>query len=73
MTKAIPLKQSDTEPSQVWKQLDADHQRRALQLLARLALNFLTAHAVNPQMEDLSCLNNEVTRSCGPTTSRAPR
>jgi len=73
MTKSIPLQQADTEPSQIWKQLDADHQRRALQLLARIALNFLTAHAVSPPMEDLPCLNNEATRSYGPTTSRAPR
>ena len=73
MAKSTPLRQSHTEPSQVWEQLDANHQRRALQLLAQIALNFLTTHAVTPQTEDPLCLNNEVTRSYEPITSRAQR
>jgi hypothetical protein len=73
MIKSTPLSPSHTEPSQVWEQLDADYQRRVLQLLARIALNFLTAHAVTPPMEDSQCLNNAVPQSYDPTTSRAPR
>jgi hypothetical protein len=73
MTKSIPVRQADTEPNQIWQQLDADYQRRALQLLARIALNFLTAYAVSPAMEDLPWLNNEATRSYEPTTSHVPR
>jgi hypothetical protein len=73
MTKSIPLRPSHTEPSQVWEQLDADHQRRALQLLAQIALNFLTAHATTPPMEDSRCLTNEVPQSYDPTTSPVPR
>ena len=46
MTKHVPLEPLHTEPSHVWAGLDADHQRRALQLLAQMALNFLTVHAV---------------------------
>jgi hypothetical protein len=73
MSKAIPLRRRDTEPSQVWQQLDADSQQRALQLLARIALNFLTAHAITPATEVSRCLNTEVPQSYDPTTSRAPR
>ena len=73
MSKARPLRQSDTEPSQVWQQLDADSQHRALQLLARIALNFLTTYAITPPTEAPRCLNNEVPQSCDLTTSRAPR
>lgn len=72
MSKARSLRQSDTEPSQVWKQLDADSQHRALQLLARIALNFLTAHAITPPTEAPRCLHKEVPQSYDPITSRAP-
>lgn len=73
MSKATPLRSGDTEPSQVWKQLDADSQHRALQLLARIALNFLTAHAIAPPTEAPRCLTKEVPQSYAPTTSHAPR
>jgi hypothetical protein len=73
MSKARPLRQRDTEPSQVWKQLDADSQHRALQLLARIALNFLTAPAITPPTEASRCLHNEVPQSYDPITSRARR
>ncbi len=73
MSKAISLRPSNTEPSQVWQQLDAASQHRALQLLARIALNFLTAHAITPSTEVPQCLNHEVPQSYDSTTSRAPR
>lgn len=72
MAKHVPLEHPHTEPSHVWACLDTDHQRRALQLLAQMALNFLTAPAVTPQTEESLCSNLAVTPNYEPTTSRAP-
>jgi hypothetical protein len=73
MAKQVPLEPLHTEPGQVWAGLDTDHQHRALQLLAQMALNFLTAHAVSPQKEESLCSNSAVTPSSEPTTSRDRR
>jgi hypothetical protein len=62
-----------TDPGQVWAALDMDHQRRALQLLARMALNFLTAHATAAQKEDSVCSNSALPPSYEPTISPARR
>jgi hypothetical protein len=62
-----------TDPRQVWAELETDHQRRALQLLAQLALNFLTASALPSQKEDSACSNSVLIRSYAPTTSRGRR
>jgi hypothetical protein len=62
-----------TDPRQVWAELEADHQHRALQLLAQMALNFLTAHAIPPQKEDSVCLNSVLIPSCELTTSPGRR
>ena len=58
-----------TDPRQVWAELDTDHQHRALQLLAQMALNFLTAHAAPLQKEDSVCSNSAPTPSYEPTIS----
>ncbi len=73
MAKHVPLEPLHTEPSHVWAGLDMDHQRRALQLLAQMALNFLTAHAVPPQREESLCSNYAVTPRYEPTTSPVRR
>jgi hypothetical protein len=73
MTKHVPLEPLHTEPSHVWAGLDTDHQRRALQLLAQMALNFLTVHAVPPPKEESLCSNYVVTPSYEPTTSPVRR
>ena len=73
MTKHVPLEPLHTEPSHVWAGLDADHQRRALQFLAQMALNCRTVHAVPPPKEESLCSNYAATPSYEPTTSRAPR
>ena len=73
MTKPAPLRQSHTAPSQVWERLDAEHQHRALQLLAQMALHFITADAQASHTEDSLCSNSTVTLSYEPITSRAPR
>jgi hypothetical protein len=62
-----------TEPSQVWAGLDTEHQRRALQLLAQMALNFLTVYAVPPPQEDSVCSNSATTPRYAPTTSPGRR
>jgi hypothetical protein len=58
-----------TDPGQVWADLETDHQRRALQLLAQMALNFLTAHATPSQKEDSVCSNSVLIPRYEPTTS----
>ena len=58
-----------TNPCQVWAGLDTDHQRRVLQLLAQMALNFLTAHAAPLFKEEPLCLNSAATQNYAPTTS----
>jgi hypothetical protein len=73
MAKYAPRQQRHIEPSQVWERLDADHQHRALHLLAQMALNFLTAHAVTPQTEESLCSKHAVTPSYEPITSPVPR
>jgi hypothetical protein len=73
MTKHVPLEPLHTEPSHVWAGLDTDHQRRALQLLAQMALNCLTVHAVPPPKEESLCSNYAATPSYEPTTSPVRR
>ena len=62
-----------TDPSQVWAALATDHQHRALQLLAQMALNFLTAHAAPLSKENARCLNSVPMPNYAPTTSRDRR
>jgi hypothetical protein len=62
-----------TDPRQVWAELETDHQRRALQLLAQMALNFLTACATPSQKEDSICLNSVLIPSYELTTSPGRR
>ncbi|HEV8712624.1 MAG TPA: hypothetical protein VGX03_07345 [Candidatus Binatia bacterium] len=52
MTKSAPLRQPHTAPSQVWERLDTEQQHRALQLLAQMALHFITAQGQASHMED---------------------
>ncbi len=73
MAKPISREPLHTAPSHVWAGLDTDHQRRALQLLAQRALNFLTVHAVPPPKEEPLCSNYVVTPSYEPTTSPVRR
>ncbi len=73
MAKYPPRQQRNIEPSQVWQRLDAEQQHRALHLLAQMALNFLTAHAVIPQTEESLCSKHALTPSCEPITSPVPR
>lgn len=73
MAKLLARKSLHTEPSQVWAGLDTDHQRRALQLLAQMALNFLTGHAVPPLKEEPLCSNSAATPSYELTTSPVRR
>ena len=73
MTKPTPLRQSHTEPSQVWERLDAEQQHRALQLLARMAFHFITAQGQASHTEDSLCSNSTGPRSYERTISRAQR
>jgi hypothetical protein len=73
MAKHMSREPLHTEPSQVWAGLDTDHQHRALQLLAQMALNCLTGHAVPPLKEEPLCSNYVVTPSYEPTTSPVRR
>jgi hypothetical protein len=74
MAKPIARESLHTDPSQVWAELDTDHQRRALQLLAQMALNCLTGHAVSLlQKEESLCSNSVATQSYAPTTSPGRR
>jgi hypothetical protein len=61
-----------TDPGQVWAALAADHQHRALQLLAQMALNFLTAHAA-PLKENSICSHSVLIPRYAPTTSPGRR
>lgn len=70
MAQPLARQSLHTDPSRVWAGLDTDHQRRALQLLAQMALNFLTAHAVRPLKEESLCSNSVATLRYAPTTSR---
>ena len=62
-----------TDPGQVWAALATDHQHRALQLLAQMALNFLLAHAAPLQKEKAICSNSVRSPSYVPTTSPGRR
>jgi hypothetical protein len=73
MLKHAPRQQRNIEPKEVWERLDAAQQHRALHLLAQMALNFLTAHAVPPQTEESLCPKHAVTPRCEPITSLGPR
>jgi hypothetical protein len=56
-----------TAPSQVWAELAPDSQQRAVQLLAQMALNFLTAQLRTAPKEDPVCSNSAITPSYVPT------
>jgi hypothetical protein len=58
-----------TAPSQVWAELAPDSQHCAVQLLAQMALNFLTAQIRTAQQEDTVWLNSAITPSYVPTLS----
>jgi hypothetical protein len=73
MAKPLARESLHTEPSQVWAGLETDHQRRALQLLAQMALNFLTGHAVPPLKEDPLCSTSASPQRCAPATSPGRR
>jgi hypothetical protein len=73
MTKPPSLRQSHTEPRQVWEQLDAKQQHPALQLLAQMALHFLTAQGEASHTEDSLCSHRTNPQSYAPTISPAPR
>ncbi len=62
-----------TDPRQVWAELGPDHQHRALQLLAQMALNFLTVQATPLQKENSVCSNSVRIPSYAPTTSPGRR
>jgi hypothetical protein len=55
MTKSPSLRPSPAAPSQVWERLEAEQQHRALQLLAQMALHFITADAQASHTEDSLC------------------
>lgn len=61
------------DPGQVWAALETDHQRRALQLLAQMALNFLTTHPTPTQKEDSVGSNSVLIPSYAPTISPGRR
>ena len=67
-TPRVQVAQS-TAPSQVWAELALESQHRAVQLLAQMALNFLTAQTLTAQKEDVVCSNSEITPSYAPTIS----
>jgi hypothetical protein len=73
MTKPTPVRQSLTEPSQVWERLDAGQQHRALQLLARMALHFITAQGQVSHTEDSLCSHSGITLNYELTISHARR
>jgi hypothetical protein len=73
MAKPLAREPLPTDPSQVWAGLDTDHQRRALQLLAQMALNFLTGQPLPPSQEESSCSNSAVPPRSAPTTSPGQR
>ena len=73
MAKPLARESLHTDPSQVWAGLDTDHQRRALQLLAQMALNFLTGHPVPLLKEESSCSNSAVPPRSAPITSLGQR
>ena len=73
MTKPPSLRQFPTAPSQVWERLEAEQQHRALQLLAQMALHFLTADAQASHTEESLCSPSNDRQSYEPTISRAPR
>lgn len=67
-TRRSPASRSTTPP-QVWAELALDAQDRAVQLLAQMALNFLTAQICTTQKEDTLCSNSEIIPSYAPTIS----
>jgi hypothetical protein len=73
MTKSAPLRQPHTAPSQVWERLDTEQQHRALQLLAQMALHFITAQGQASHMEDSLCSPSNDPRSYELTISHAQR
>ena len=58
-----------TAPHQVWAELTPDSQHHAVQLLAQMALNFLTAQALTAQKEEAVCSNSAITPSYEPIIS----
>jgi hypothetical protein len=68
MAKPLARQSLHTDPSQVWAGLDTDRQRRVLQLLAQMALHFLTEHAVPPCKEEPLCSTSVTTPRYVPTT-----
>jgi len=73
MTKPSSLSQSPTEPRHVWERLDVEQQHRALQLLAQMALHFLTAQGEASHTEDSLCSHSNDPQSYALTISPAPR
>jgi len=55
MTKPPSRRPSSAAPSQVWERLEAEQQYRALQLLAQMALHFITADAQASHTEESLC------------------
>ena len=68
MAKPLTRQSLHTDPSRVWAGLDTDHQRRALQLLAQMALHFLTEPAAPPLKEEPLCSNSLATPKYAPIT-----
>lgn len=73
MTRPTPLGRSHTAPRQVWERLAAAHHYRALQLLAQMALHFITAQGEASHTEESRCSNCSITLSYELTIARAPR
>jgi hypothetical protein len=74
MAKPLARHSPHTDPSRVWAGLDTDRQRRALQLLAQMALHVLTEHAAPPLKEEESlCSNSAITPRSALTTSPGQR
>ena len=73
MAKPLARQSLHTDPSRVWAGLDTDRQRRALQLLAQMALHVLTEHAAPALKEESLCSNSATTPRYAPTTSPVRR
>ena len=70
-THRVQVAQS-TAPSQVWAELAPDSQQRAVQILAQMALNFLTAQTLTAQKEEAVCSNSAITPSYAPIIRGSP-
>jgi hypothetical protein len=66
-----PLVDLVIAPAQVWAGLTTETQAAAIQLLARLASNFVTQGFDSTHKESLRCLHDSVTPRSAPSISTA--